>query len=53
MGSKEEILSRREDEDLEDQLVSESFYLNMSNCLPDKGYFSVLTKVTLQPKNST
>ncbi|CAL8292612.1 unnamed protein product [Merluccius merluccius] len=52
MGSKEEILSRREDEKLEDQLVSESFYLNMSNCAPASGFFSALTHVTVQPKNN-
>ncbi|KAG7261886.1 hypothetical protein CRUP_006302, partial [Coryphaenoides rupestris] len=45
--------NRREDEVLEDQVVAESFFLNMSNCLPDKGRFSALTKVTLQPKSST
>jgi len=53
IGSKEETLSRREDEVLEDQVVAESFFLNMSNCLPNKGHFSALTKVTLQPKSST
>ncbi|CAL8299438.1 unnamed protein product [Lota lota] len=52
IGSKEEVLSRREDEVLEDKLVSENFYINMSSCVPDKGYFSALTKVTLQPKTS-
>ena len=53
MGSKEEVLSRREDEKLEDKVVSESFYINMSNCVPDRRHFSVLTKVSLQPRNST
>ncbi|KAJ3608691.1 hypothetical protein NHX12_023222 [Muraenolepis orangiensis] len=52
MSSKEETLSRREDEDLEDQLVEESFYLNMTSCPPDSGSFSALTKVTLQPHNN-
>ena len=53
MGSKEEKLSRREDEKLEDMVVSESFYLNMSNCVPDRHHFSALSKVSLQPSNST
>uniref|UniRef100_A0A8C4Z6Y1 CUB domain-containing protein 1 n=2 Tax=Gadus morhua TaxID=8049 RepID=A0A8C4Z6Y1_GADMO len=52
MGSKEEKLSRREDEKLEDTVVSESFYLNMSNCVPDRHHFSALSKVSLQPSNS-
>ncbi|KAK6323581.1 CUB domain-containing protein 1-like [Coregonus clupeaformis] len=49
LGSPEEILSRREDKESEDKLmVPESFYLNMSNCMPEDGHFSVLSKVTLQ-----
>lgn len=49
VGSLEEEYSRREDETPEDQItVSESFYLNMSNCLPERGDFSVLTQVTLK-----
>uniref|UniRef100_A0A8C6SRA2 CUB domain containing protein 1a n=1 Tax=Neogobius melanostomus TaxID=47308 RepID=A0A8C6SRA2_9GOBI len=49
LGSLEEEYSRREDETPEyDIKVSESFYLNMSNCMPVKDYFSVLTKVTLK-----
>uniref|UniRef100_A0A674BR97 CUB domain containing protein 1 n=1 Tax=Salmo trutta TaxID=8032 RepID=A0A674BR97_SALTR len=49
LGSPEEILSRREDKKAEDKLmVPESFYLNMSNCMPENGHFSVLSKVTLQ-----
>ena len=53
MGSKEEVLSRREDEELEDTVVSESFYINMSNCEPDQRHFAVLSEVTLQPRGST
>uniref|UniRef100_A0A4W5NZL9 CUB domain containing protein 1a n=1 Tax=Hucho hucho TaxID=62062 RepID=A0A4W5NZL9_9TELE len=49
LGSPDEILSRREDKEAEDKLmVPESFYLNMSNCMPEDGHFSVLSKVTLQ-----
>ncbi|XP_073341813.1 CUB domain-containing protein 1a [Pagrus major] len=45
----EEDYSRREDEKPEDEItVSESFYLNMSNCMPENGDFSVITKITLQ-----
>ncbi|XP_028837198.1 CUB domain-containing protein 1a [Denticeps clupeoides] len=29
-------------------VLSESFYINMSNCLPEKGVFSVMSEVTLQ-----
>ncbi|XP_030604789.1 CUB domain-containing protein 1a isoform X1 [Archocentrus centrarchus] len=49
VGSLEEDYSRREDEKAESELtVSENFYLNMSNCLPERGNFSVITKITLQ-----
>lgn len=49
VGESEEEYSRREDEEHESQYtVSQSFYLNMSNCEPEKGDFSVLTKVTLK-----
>uniref|UniRef100_A0A674EI47 CUB domain containing protein 1a n=1 Tax=Salmo trutta TaxID=8032 RepID=A0A674EI47_SALTR len=49
LGSPEEIFNQREDEAAEDKLmVPESFYLNMSNCLPEDRHFSVLSKVTLQ-----
>lgn len=53
LGSLEELLSRREDEKIENRLmVPESFYLNMSNCLIEKGQFSVLAKVTVQKKSN-
>ncbi|KAM4630925.1 CUB domain-containing protein 1 [Polymixia lowei] len=53
LGSEEEMLSRREDEEVEDQLVvPESFYLNMSNCIPEEGHFGVVTKVILQKKTN-
>lgn len=49
VGSPEEDYSRREDEEAEEEItVAESFYLNMSNCMPEKGDFSVITKITLQ-----
>ncbi|XP_071757717.2 CUB domain-containing protein 1a isoform X1 [Centroberyx gerrardi] len=49
LGSQEEMYSRREDEGADDEIiVSESFYLNMSNCMPERGNFSVITKITLQ-----
>ena len=53
LDSPEELLSQREDEAAEDKLmVPESFYLNMSNCLPEDRHFSVLSKVTLQNTSS-
>ncbi|TTA40563.1 CUB domain-containing protein 1 [Bagarius yarrelli] len=36
-----------QDQNPKDVVVSESFYLNMSNCLPVKGAFSVVSQVTL------
>lgn len=49
VGSPEEDYSRREDEEAESEItVPESFYLNMSNCMPERGDFSVITKITLQ-----
>ncbi|XP_069548820.1 CUB domain-containing protein 1 [Brachyistius frenatus] len=53
LGYEEEIMSRREDEEAEDKLlVPQSFYLNMSNCIPEEGYFGAVAKIVLQ-KNST
>uniref|UniRef100_A0A8C4DVH3 CUB domain containing protein 1a n=1 Tax=Dicentrarchus labrax TaxID=13489 RepID=A0A8C4DVH3_DICLA len=49
LGSPEEDYSRREDEEADAEItVSESFYLNMSNCMPERGQFSVVTQITLQ-----
>lgn len=49
IGSREEDYSRREDEEADSEIVvSESFYLNISNCMPESGGFSVITKITLQ-----
>ncbi|KAM9783335.1 CUB domain-containing protein 1a [Neosynchiropus ocellatus] len=48
LGSREEDYSRREDEEAEDQIrVPASFFLNMSNCMPESREFSVLSKITL------
>lgn len=53
LGSPEEMYSRREDEEAAPQLVApRSFYLNMSNCLPETGQFSVLTQLTLRKSTS-
>uniref|UniRef100_A0A3P8V0P0 CUB domain containing protein 1a n=1 Tax=Cynoglossus semilaevis TaxID=244447 RepID=A0A3P8V0P0_CYNSE len=49
VGSREEDYSRREDEEAEQEIVVPAkFYLNMSNCLPEKGHFSLITKITLK-----
>ncbi|XP_042280954.1 CUB domain-containing protein 1-like isoform X1 [Thunnus maccoyii] len=49
VGCLEEDYSRREDEEAESEItVPASFYLNMSNCMPERGDFSVITKITLQ-----
>lgn len=49
IGSLEEDYSRREDETPDSEIiVSESFYLNISNCMPEKGAFSVVANITLQ-----
>ncbi|XP_072317575.1 CUB domain-containing protein 1-like [Eucyclogobius newberryi] len=48
VGQSQNDYSRREDEKLQHELtVSGTFFLNMSNCLPEKSDFSVFTKVTL------
>lgn len=49
IGLREEDYSRREDEQAASEItVADSFYLNMSNCEPERGLFSVITKITLQ-----
>lgn len=50
LGYEEEMMSRREDEEAEDLPVPNSFYLNMSNCIPEEGNFSAVTKITLEKK---
>lgn len=53
LGYEEEILSVREDDQLTKMLsVPKSFYLNMSNCVPEEGSFRVLTKIVLQKTSS-
>ncbi|XP_068603618.1 CUB domain-containing protein 1-like [Brachionichthys hirsutus] len=53
LGQEEELLSRREDEEAEDELlVPHSFYLNMSNCVPEDGAFGAVTSIDLQKKTS-
>ncbi|KAM9340239.1 CUB domain-containing protein 1 [Symphorus nematophorus] len=53
LGHEEEIMSRREDEQAEDKLlVPQSFYLNMSNCIPEEGQFGAVAKIVLQKNNS-
>ncbi|XP_041811381.1 CUB domain-containing protein 1 [Chelmon rostratus] len=53
LGHEEEIMSRREDEEAEDKLlVPQSFYLNMSNCVPEEGQFGAVTKIVLEKKTN-
>ncbi|XP_053302036.1 CUB domain-containing protein 1 [Pleuronectes platessa] len=53
LGYEEEIMSRREDETAEDKLlVPQSFYLNMSNCIPEEGHFAAAAKIVLQKKTN-
>ncbi|XP_040909666.1 CUB domain-containing protein 1 [Toxotes jaculatrix] len=53
LGYEEEILSRREDEQAKDKLlVPQSFYLNMSNCIPEEGHFGAVTEIVLQKKTN-
>ncbi|KAF7660066.1 hypothetical protein LDENG_00288590 [Lucifuga dentata] len=49
IGYLEKDYSRREDEEADSEItVSENFYLNMSNCMPETGHFSAITGITLQ-----
>uniref|UniRef100_A0A3Q3NNH3 CUB domain containing protein 1a n=1 Tax=Mastacembelus armatus TaxID=205130 RepID=A0A3Q3NNH3_9TELE len=51
MNHAEEDYSRREDQEAKNEItVAENFYLNMSNCNPEKGSFSVITRITLKKK---
>ncbi|KAM8839979.1 CUB domain-containing protein 1 [Spinachia spinachia] len=53
LGDEEELISRREDEAAVDKLtVPRSFYLNMSNCIPEGGIFGTMTKIVLQKKSN-
>lgn len=52
LGDEEELMSRREDEQAEDTLrVPRSFYLNMSNCIPEERGFGAMTNIVLQKKS--
>lgn len=53
MGQKEEMISRNENEPKPGMLsVPYSFYVNMSNCIPEEGEFGAVTKIVLQKNNS-
>ncbi|XP_034402003.1 CUB domain-containing protein 1 [Cyclopterus lumpus] len=53
LGDEEEMISRREDEEAEDKLtVPRSFYLNMSNCIPEEGHFGAMTNIVLQKRSN-
>ncbi|XP_077600136.1 CUB domain-containing protein 1 [Stigmatopora nigra] len=53
LDSEEELLSRREDEKMDDKLlVPRNFYLNMSNCIPEDGHFGAVTQIVLEQKNN-
>lgn len=53
LGEEEELLSRREDESKDyDLRVPQSFYLNMSNCIPQEGQFKAVVEIALQKKSS-
>ncbi|XP_061615885.1 CUB domain-containing protein 1 isoform X2 [Phyllopteryx taeniolatus] len=53
LDSEKELLSRREDEKTDDKLlVPQSFYLNMSNCIPEEGNFGAVTQIVLEPKTN-
>ncbi|XP_076827692.1 CUB domain-containing protein 1a [Brachyhypopomus gauderio] len=47
-GTWDHLYSWKEDEKPKDVVVKESFYLNMSNCMPIKGTFGVVSRITLQ-----
>ncbi|KAF3707288.1 CUB domain-containing protein 1 [Channa argus] len=54
LGYERELLSRREDEGLEKTLlVPNSFYLNMSNCIPEEGHFGVMAKIILEKTSNS
>ncbi|XP_047461686.1 CUB domain-containing protein 1 [Mugil cephalus] len=52
LGYEEEMMSRREDEEVEDLMVPYSFYLNLSNCLPEEGHFGAVTTIVLEKKSN-
>ncbi|KAL2084864.1 hypothetical protein ACEWY4_020382 [Coilia grayii] len=49
LGSQEEMYSRQEDEEGDSEItIHESFYLNMSNCHPERGSFSAMWETKLK-----
>ncbi|KAM4724936.1 CUB domain-containing protein 1 [Anableps anableps] len=52
LGQEEELMSRREDERAENLWVRESFYLNMSNCKPERDHFGARTMIVLKEKSN-
>uniref|UniRef100_A0A3Q3AKK9 CUB domain containing protein 1a n=1 Tax=Kryptolebias marmoratus TaxID=37003 RepID=A0A3Q3AKK9_KRYMA len=52
LNQREELMTRREDEEIVDLTVPQSFYLNMSNCKPEEGNFSATVQIILQKKTS-
>uniref|UniRef100_A0A8C5GCQ0 CUB domain-containing protein 1-like n=2 Tax=Gouania willdenowi TaxID=441366 RepID=A0A8C5GCQ0_GOUWI len=50
LGQEEEMMSRQEDEKAEDLMVPGSFYLNMSNCIPEQENFGAVAKIVLEKK---
>ncbi|XP_034747156.1 CUB domain-containing protein 1 isoform X1 [Etheostoma cragini] len=48
LGDNEEIMTHRE----EMLTMTRSFYLTMSNCVPENGHFGALTKIDLQKKSN-
>uniref|UniRef100_A0A665VQK7 CUB domain containing protein 1 n=1 Tax=Echeneis naucrates TaxID=173247 RepID=A0A665VQK7_ECHNA len=49
LGYEEELMSRREDEEPEKQLlIPQSFYLNMSNCIPESGNFGAFVCTSIK-----
>ncbi|XP_017275018.1 CUB domain-containing protein 1 [Kryptolebias marmoratus] len=52
LNQREELMTRREDEEIVDLTVPQSFYLNMSNCKPEEGNFSATVQIILQKKTN-
>ncbi|KAL0984945.1 hypothetical protein UPYG_G00150820 [Umbra pygmaea] len=53
LGSLKQVYSQREDKKANREItVAQSFYLNMSNCMPVTGTFSVLTQITLHKEQN-
>ncbi|KAF7210897.1 CUB domain-containing protein 1 isoform X1 [Nothobranchius furzeri] len=52
LDQKAELMSRREDEKIENLMAQQSFQLDMSNCKPKTGDFGAMTKIVLQKKSN-